>query len=134
MDTISKTQRSWNMSRIRGKNTKPELAVRSLLHQMGYRFRLHRRDLPGTPDIVLPKHRTVVEVRSCYFHRHEGCKGCTTPSSNVEFWLEKFEQNVERDRRNERAMRRLGWRVIVVWQCETRDPEALASRLRRLIG
>ena len=129
MDKLTSEHRSWNMSRIRSKDTKPECAVRSILHRMGYRFSLHRRDLPGTPDIVLPKYHTVVEVRSCFFHRHCGCKKSTTPSTNTAFWLDKFEKNVKRDRRNVKALRALGWHVIIVWQCETDDLETLAGRL-----
>ena len=118
------------MSRIRGSNTKPELRVRSLLHQLGYRFRLHRKDLPGTPDIVLPKHRTVVFVHGCYWHRHAGCKRASTPTKNREKWERKFARNVERDRRNRSDLEALGWRVVVVWECETKDLERLAAALQ----
>ena len=121
------------MSRIRGKDTKPEVAVRSLLHCMGYRFRLHKRDLPGNPDIVLPKHRTVVLVHGCFWHRHARCKYAYTPKSRVEFWQKKFAENIKRDTRTRKALRREGWKVIVVWQCELRDQDALAMRLAREI-
>jgi DNA mismatch endonuclease (patch repair protein) len=129
MDRISKKRRSWNMSRIRGRDTKPELVVRSLLHRMGYRFRLHRKDLPGKPDIVLPKYRTVVFVHGCFWHRHSGCKYAYVPKSRVKFWQGKFERNIERDAEVRSALRALGWQVLVVWECETAVPEALASRL-----
>ena len=122
------------MSRIRGKDTKPEIAVRSILHRMGYRFRLHRRDLPGKPDIVLPKHRTVVLVHGCFWHRHRGCKYAYTPKSRVQFWQKKFDENVERDRRNRKDLRKEGWKVIVVWECEVRDPDKLVVRLAREIS
>lgn len=117
-DSLSPEKRSWNMSRIRSKDTTAELYVRSLLYRNGFRFRLHVKDLPGKPDIVLPKYKTVIEVRGCFWHRHSGCKIATTPSSNTEYWLKKFARNVERDRENENKLKQLGWKVIVVWQCE----------------
>jgi DNA mismatch endonuclease (patch repair protein) len=129
MDSLSKEHRSWNMSQIRSKDTSPEKIVRSMLHDMGYRFRLHRKDLPGKPDIVLPKYKTVIEVRGCFWHRHKGCKEATMPKSNQDFWLEKFSKNVKRDRKNERKLKALGWKVIVIWECEIKDEEKLASRL-----
>lgn len=121
------------MSRVRGSDTKPERRVRSLLHRLGYRFRLHRKDLPGTPDIVLPKYRTVVFVHGCYWHRHPGCKRASTPQTNREKWERKFENNVERDGRNQEELEALGWRVVVVWECETRDEIALAKRLEETL-
>lgn len=133
VDRISEAHRSWNMSRIKGSDTNPELRVRSLLHGMGYRFRLHRRDLPGTPDIVLPKLRTAIFVHGCFWHRHPRCRYAYTPKSRVEFWQAKFSANVERDRRKLRALRNAGWRVIVVWECETMDSYALSSRLQTAI-
>jgi DNA mismatch endonuclease, patch repair protein len=129
MDRLTREDRSWNMSRIRGKNTKPEVTVRSLLHRMGYRFRLHRKDLPGTPDIVLPKYKTVMFVHGCFWHRHPGCKFAYVPKSRVEFWSEKFRQNSERDQRARDDLEQLGWHIITVWECETRDADQLASRL-----
>ena len=110
-DRLTKARRSWNMSRIRGKDTTPEKAVRSLLHRMGYRFRLHGKKLPGRPDIVLAKHKTVIFVHGCFWHRHRTCKNCTTPSSNRGFWVKKLEWSAARDRRNRRALVRLGWGV-----------------------
>ncbi|MBI2240939.1 MAG: DNA mismatch endonuclease Vsr [Magnetospirillum gryphiswaldense] len=117
------------MSAVRGKNTEPEMRVRRLLHAKGYRFRLHRSDLPGTPDIVLPRHRTVIFVHGCFWHRHTGCKRATTPKTRVAFWTEKFERNVARDRLKETALREMGWQVIVVWECETKATEILAAKL-----
>ena len=122
------------MSRIRGKDTKPEIAVRSILHRTGYRFRLHRRDLPGNPDIVLPKYHTVILVHGCFWHRHRGCKYAYTPKSRVDFWQKKFTENVERDKRNRKALRQEGWKVVVVWECELRDPDKLVLRLAREIS
>lgn len=120
------------MSRIRGKDTKPELAVRSLLHRMGYRFRLHRRDLPGSPDIVLPKFKAVVFVHGCFWHRHDGCSKAYTVKTDPEGrWRKKFEQNVERDRCVRAALKKLGWKVIVVWECKIGDPGRLRQRFRR---
>ena len=130
-DTLEAPERSALMSRIRGRDTKPELVVRSLLHRMGYRFRLCRRDLPGSPDIVLPRHGAVVFVHGCFWHRHKGCKGATTPKSNVGFWQDKFAANVERDKRNQRDLRCLGWKVVVVWECELKKPVKLEAKLRR---
>ena len=130
-DRISHEHRSWNMSRIRGSNTKPEVIVRSLLHRMGYRFRLHRADLPGKPDIVLPKHRTVILVHGCFWHRHRGCRYAYTPKSRKAFWSRKFEKNIVRDRSVRRRLRRAGWHVITIWECQTRDLDHLASRILR---
>lgn len=100
------------------------------LHGLGLRFRLHRKDLPGSLDVVLPKHRTAIFVHGCYWHRHPGCKYASTPKTNQDFWLPKFQRNVERDARKEEALRALGWRVLIVWECETRDLPTLEARLR----
>ena len=128
-DRLSRERRSWNMSRIRGKDTAPERLVRSALHRAGYRFRLHPKALPGHPDIVLPKYRTVVLVHGCFWHRHKGCRFAYTPKSRTAFWNAKFDANVERDRRTARELRRLGWKVVTVWECEADRP---ATWLRRL--
>lgn len=128
-DTLTKEQRSRNMSRIRGTNTRPERAVRSLLHRMGFRFRLHRRDLPGRPDIVLPKYRTVVLVHGCFWHRHAGCRFAYTPKSRVIFWKAKFAANVKRDNSVRAALTSSDWKVVTVWECELRDIQALEMRL-----
>ena len=129
VDILTPPQRSELMSRIRSRNTKPELAVRSLLHGMGFRFRLHREDLPGRPDIVLPKYKTVVQVHGCFWHRHDGCRFAYDPKTRAEFWQQKFLGNVERDRRTTLELERLDWRVVVVWECELRKVEELAGRL-----
>lgn len=133
MDRLTKARRSWNMSRIRSENTRPEVLVRALLHRNGYRFRLHRKDLPGKPDIVLSKYRTVVFVHGCYWHRHSGCKFAYEPKSRVEFWTAKFVDNVERDKRNRDALEALGWRVLVIWECEVADQAHLDGLLSELI-
>lgn len=128
-DRLTPDRRSWNMSRIRGRDTAPENLVRSTLHRAGYRFRLHRRDLPGRPDIVLSKYRTVVFVHGCFWHRHAGCRFAYTPKSRVDFWTAKFHANVERDRRNAFALRRLGWRVVTVWECDAHRPSRWLHRV-----
>ena len=127
MDRISPEKRRWNMSQIRSNDTTPELKVRSFLFRQGFRFRLHVKTLPGHPDIVLPKYKTVIEVRGCFWHRHPGCRQATTPSTNVEFWQEKFARNIERDKKTERNLRELGWRLIVIWECELKSDEFLKS-------
>lgn len=123
------------MGRVRGKDTSPERVVRRLAHAMGCRFRLHRRDLPGCPDLVFPSKRKVVLVHGCYWHRHTCRRGRSTPRTNSAFWLAKFADNVKRDRLNKRALRRLGWETLVVWECETRPSarDDLAKKLRRFL-
>lgn len=130
-DTVDRATRSRMMSAIKGKNTLPERTVRSYLHRSGLRFRLHTTDLPGCPDIVLPRWGCVVFIHGCFWHRHPGCRFATTPASNTRFWKTKFDANVKRDRRNTAALRRLGWRVIVVWECSIR-PTTLRSVVRRI--
>ena len=133
-DTISKERRSWNMSRIRGKDTRPELIVRSTLHRMGYRFRLHRKDLPGKPDIILPKYRTVIFVHGCYWHRHKNCKLAYTPKSRTEFWRTKFQGTMERDKRNQLELKKLGWKVVVIWECEIPNLDCAQKRIDMLMA
>lgn len=133
MDRISKERRSWNMSRIRGVDTKPERIVRSLLHELGYRFRLHRRDLPGRPDIVLPRYRSVIFVNGCFWHRHTGCRFAYNPKSRIEFWQEKFSGNVARDLRNTRELEALGWRCLTVWECEVKDNDRMQETLKSFL-
>jgi DNA mismatch endonuclease (patch repair protein) len=133
MDIVSAEKRSAMMSRIRGRDTKPEMIVRRLAHRLGYRFRLHRRDLPGTPDLVFPGKRKVVFVHGCFWHRHPGCRYAYDPKSNVERWQTKFQGNVLRDMRVKTELERLGWEVHTVWECETADNEALAGKLTRIL-
>lgn len=121
------------MARVKGTNTKPELIVRRVLHAMGRRFRLHRDDLPGRPDIVLPRYRIAIFVHGCFWHRHPGCRGTTTPKTRADFWNAKFDGNVARDRSAEMALQAAGWKVLVVWECETKDVPALAEMLAELI-
>lgn len=122
------------MARIRGKNTKPELVVRSRIHRLGYRFRLHDHRLPGAPDIVLKRHGAVVLVHGCFWHRHRGCRFAYTPKSKTVFWQAKFRGNVARDRRNAAALRHLGWRVLTVWECETTRPDRIDRRVARFLA
>jgi DNA mismatch endonuclease, patch repair protein len=124
-------KRSANMARIGQRDTAPELAVRRSLHSLGYRFRLHRPDLPGKPDITLPRHRLAILVHGCFWHRHPRCRFTYTPKTRVEFWTHKFDQNVARDRRVDRELRSMGWTVLTVWECETFDSVALTQRLER---
>jgi len=129
-DVMTSEQRSRCMSRIRGRNTKPELQVRSCLHRLGYRFRLHDAQLPGHPDIVLPRYRTVVLVHGCFWHRHEGCGYAYVPKSRQAFWETKFKNNTARDRAIEQKLESLGWGVVVIWECQTRNASALTESLR----
>ncbi|NHN89046.1 very short patch repair endonuclease [Acetobacter conturbans] len=133
MDYLTPDQRSANMGRVRGKDTQPELAVRRALHAMGYRFRLHRRDLPGTPDIVLPRYRLVLFVHGCFWHRHADCPRCTTPRTRREFWEAKFAANVERDRRHTAALEADGWTVRVLWECKLRPTAQLQETLSGIV-
>jgi DNA mismatch endonuclease (patch repair protein) len=128
-DQMRAASRSRIMSAIRKKDTKAELVVRRLLHVMGYRFRLHRRDLPGCPDVVLPRHRAVVMVHGCFWHRHANCRHANLPRSRTEYWLPKLARNVERDKRSIAALEALGWRVLVVWECELGNLASLRDRL-----
>jgi DNA mismatch endonuclease (patch repair protein) len=128
-DSVTPVQRSANMARVKGKDTKPEKIVRSILHGMGYRFRLHRKDLPGKPDIVLPKHRKVIFVHGCFWHGHEGCHRSARPSTNKEFWNTKINGNIERDRRSLLNLANLGWSALIVWECEMRNKELLKKML-----
>lgn len=129
VDRITSAHRSWNMSQIRSRDTTPERLVRSALHRAGYRFRLHSKQLPGSPDIVLSRYRTVIFVHGCFWHRHSRCRFAYTPKSRVEFWKAKFDSNVERDRRNARELRALGWRVMTVWECQAASPHRWLGRL-----
>ena len=128
-DIVDSKRRSELMAGVRSRNTTPELVVRRIAHRMGLRFRLHRKDLPGCPDLVFPKHRLVVFVHGCFWHRHEGCRHASIPKSRTDFWMTKFAANVARDRRQEAALQALGWRVLVIWGCETRDKMAVELRL-----
>ena len=117
-DKLTPEKRSWNMSRIKGKDTKIEVEVRKYLFSKGYRFRKNDKRYPGKPDIVLPKYHVAIFVHGCFWHRHEGCKDATTPKTRTEFWLEKFDKNVKNDQIRQEKLRELGWKVIVIWECE----------------
>lgn len=117
-DKLTRERRSWNMSRIRGKDTEIEVKVRKYLFSQGFRFRKNVADMPGKPDIVLPKYKTVIFIHGCYWHRHAGCKNCTTPSTNREFWVTKFEKNVQNDLKHQQELETAGWKVLVLWECE----------------
>lgn len=134
MDRLTVTARSRMMAKIRGADTKPERIVRSTAHRLGLRFRLHRRDLPGTPDLVLPRHRLAIFVHGCFWHRHEGCRRSSVPATNVDFWTEKFERNMARDRAAVSALERTGWRVAIIWECETKSEADLVVQLLSLVN
>lgn len=132
-DRLTKAQRSRNMARIRAKDTKPELIVRSLVHRMGYRFRLHRRDLPGTPDLVFPRLKAVIFVNGCFWHRHSCANGKVVPRTRREFWVEKFAQNRHRDLRNRRKLSIQGWRVLELWECQMQPRAGLSKVIHRFL-
>ena len=130
-DRLTPERRSWNMSRIKGRDTGPEKRVRSILHRLGFRFTLRRVGLPGKPDVVLPRRRTVVFVNGCFWHQHAGCQNAGLPKTRTDFWVSKLTGNTDRDQRNSAALRRLGWRVLVVWECELVDEAKLERKLLR---
>jgi DNA mismatch endonuclease (patch repair protein) len=131
-DHLTKKHRSWNMSRIRSKHSKPEVIIRSLLHRAGYRFRLNNKKLPGCPDIVLSKYKTVIFVNGCFWHRHENCSRSTTPNTNKEYWIPKFNKNILRDIKVKNDLEKLGWSVFIVWECEViKDPIVVFDRILR---
>lgn len=121
MDKWSKEKRSEVMSHIRSKNTKPEMMVRSALHKLGYRYSLHRKELPGQPDLTLPKYNSVIFINGCFWHQHRKCRNGHIPKTRTEYWRNKFDKNVERDRRSYRELRKCGWNVIIVWECEIKN-------------
>ncbi|HDV8353539.1 TPA: DNA mismatch endonuclease Vsr [Burkholderia vietnamiensis] len=133
MDSLTPAERSERMSRIKGGNTKPELIVRSLIHRMGYRYRLHGKGLPGRPDLVFATRRKVIFVHGCFWHRHEGCRLARLPKSRLDFWRPKLEANAERDKGVERRLTELGWKVLTIWECEVKDEAVLAVRVRAFL-
>ena len=132
-DVFSKEKRSWIMSRVKGRDTKPEMLVRSFVHRMGFRFRVHRRDLPGNPDIVLPRHGKVIFVHGCFWHGHKLCPRSKRPATNKSFWNKKLDANIKRDKHIRNELRRMGWKLLVVWECETHNPEKLLGKLERFL-
>lgn len=133
-DTLTKAERSERMRLIRSRDTTPEKFVRKMLHGMGFRYRLHARTLPGRPDLVFAGRRKVIFVHGCFWHRHANCKLARLPKSRLEYWLPKLSANKERDEKNRRALGRLGWRSLVVWECQLSRPEVLARRLARFLN
>lgn len=134
MDTLTPQRRSWNMSRIRGRDTGPERAVADAVRSLRFKFEAHDRTLPGRPDFVLPRRQAVILVHGCFWHRHRNCRSCYSPKTNVRFWRAKFEQNVARDRRDARRLRAAGYKVVVVWECQTGDQARLRSRLKKRLS
>jgi DNA mismatch endonuclease (patch repair protein) len=132
-DVFTKGKRSWIMGRVKGRDTKPEMLVRSLIHRMGFRFRVHRRDLPGNPDIVLPRHHKVIFVHGCFWHGHPGCLRSKRPTTNQPFWDRKLDGNLQRDKRFQEELFSMGWKVLVIWQCETKVPDNLMKKLERFL-
>jgi DNA mismatch endonuclease, patch repair protein len=132
-DTLTRKQRSERMSRVKNKDSKAEKLVRSLVHRLGFRFRLHNSKLPGKPDIVLPRHRKIIFIHGCYWHQHGVCRPLAIPQNNPDFWRKKFEGNVERDKHKLQELEALGWTVLVVWECETKNTQALETKLRAFL-
>ncbi|WP_081501745.1 very short patch repair endonuclease [Pseudomonas sp. GM60] len=134
MDTLTREHRSWLMSQIKGKNTKPEIKVRQLIYALGYRYRLHGKQLPGCPDIVFFGKKKVIFVNGCYWHGHLNCRYAALPKTNIEFWSDKIAKNKERDHRNVAALESEGWKVAVIWQCEIRSPELLVEKIKNFLS
>lgn len=134
VDRLTVARRSALMSRVRSCNTGPELLVRRISHRLGYRFRLHRKDLPGTPDLVFPKLRCVIFVHGCFWHRHTNCKKASMPKSRVAFWKSKFKRNVERDLEAARALRKMNWKVLIVWQCQLKNTDRLQAKIEKFLS
>jgi DNA mismatch endonuclease (patch repair protein) len=132
-DVFTKKERSNVMSMIRSKNTKPELLVRQLLFSKGYRFRLHQKTLPGKPDIILKKYKTVIFVNGCFWHGHKNCKKSILPTSNIAFWKEKIQANMHRDKKAKQSLKKLGWSIFTVWECEIKNKTSFAKRMTKLL-
>ena len=134
VDVLTRQQRSFNMSRIRSRDTRPELIVRSIVHRMGYRYRLHTSDLPGKPDLVLVRHGKIINVHGCFFHMHVCKYGRVIPATNSAFWAAKRLSNVERDKRNLRSLKKAGWKVMTIWECQTKDVPLLTKRISTFLS
>jgi len=134
VDVHNKQQRSFNMSQIRSKDTSPEITVRSIVHRMDYRYALHRNDLPGHPDIVLVSHKKIIFVHGCFWHMHKCRYGQVKPATNVKFWQDKRQGNVERDKQNFKNLRKAGWKVLIVWECQIRDLQKLNTKLKKFLS
>jgi DNA mismatch endonuclease, patch repair protein len=135
MDTLKPAERSERMSRIRGKDSKPEMRVRRLVHGMGFRYRLHRRDLPGIPDLVFPSRKKVIFMHGCFWHRHSDpdCELARLPKSRLDFWKPKLERNRQRDDENQEKLEKLGWKSLVIWECQSRNVNLMKSMIRRFL-
>lgn len=133
-DSVSRAVRSHIMASVKREHTKPERIVRSLLHSLGYRFRLHRKDLPGSPDIVLPLYKTAIFVHGCFWHQHVGCKKSKSPTSNIDYWEKKFKENIERDKNKIQGLKDLGWSVFIIWECEIKDQASLILRFKEFLN
>ena len=133
MDTFSKEKRSEIMRAVKSKDSQAELAVRRMLHRAGFRYCLHVADLPGKPDLVFPARQKVVFIHGCFWHLHKNCRAASRPSSNVEYWESKLQRNADRDKKNKRRLKKLGWKMLVVWECELKNPDAVFSMLTRFL-
>lgn len=133
-DVLTRSQRSFNMSQIRDKNTKPEIIVRSIVHRLGFRYGLHKSKLPGKPDLVLTRHRKIIFVNGCFWHMHNCKYGKVKPATNKNFWQTKRQGNVARDKRNIKQLKKLGWKVLVIWECQTKNPEKIIKRIKTFLG
>lgn len=132
-DVFTKRKRSWLMSRISGKNTKPEIIVRKILYNLGFRYRVHYKKLPGSPDIVLPKYRKVIFVHGCFWHGHTACRKAALPKTNDRFWHAKITSNKKRDKKTSRRLNVLGWRTLTIWECQLKSKEKIASKLEKYL-
>jgi DNA mismatch endonuclease, patch repair protein len=133
MDTLTPAERSERMSRVRSMDTKPEMTVRRLVHRMGFRYRLHNRKLPGNPDLVFARRGKIIFVHGCFWHRHGSCKNTRWPKSKLDFWKPKLEENQRRDLANQKALRKAGWKLLIVWECQLKDQEKLAEKINRFL-
>jgi DNA mismatch endonuclease, patch repair protein len=133
MDTLTPAERSERMSRVRSVDTKPEMTVRRLVHRMGFRYRLHNRKLPGNPDLVFARLGKIIFVHGCFWHRHGTCKNTRWPKSKLDFWKPKLEQNQQRDLANQKALRKAGWKLLIVWECQLKDQDKLAEKINRFL-
>lgn len=134
MDVLTQKQRSYCMSCIRKTDTNPELLVRRIVYRLGYRFRLYRKDLPGCPDIVLPKHKKIIFVHGCWWHRHTCHLGRRSPKSRTKYWLPKLAANKKRDKENQRKLQQLGWQILIIWECQTKNIKPLTHKLQKLLS
>jgi DNA mismatch endonuclease, patch repair protein len=133
VDIFDKAKRSWIMSRIKGRDTKPEILVRSIVHKLGFRFRKHKSELPGKPDIVLTKYRKVIFIHGCFWHGHKKCSRSSRPQSNKSFWAAKLDKNIARDKRNKHDLELQGWKVLIIWECETKNMEKIRTKVSKFL-